>query len=277
MPIRKPILLLLITAMALPAPASAVVRPFAKPSANAQKSQQKQARAREKTALARDLSAAKAKVRNGRGFFQQQWKDMRQAARENARYKKEYDAADKRAKAAQQAYEQRPTEQAKQNANALELEARVSARKWLAAEGNADRAEGSFKRTREQRDAAVAELVAARQAVKRGPSGPRAPAYAAGAALPPATLPASYSVVQQPSLASVTSPVTQRMRSSSAAENGPLPNIPSTFGTPGDSTRSATSNSSRSESSRSTVYDLSFRQSEPSIRHSREFSAINPD
>lgn len=277
MPIRKPILLLLITAIALPMPASAVVRPFAKPSANAQKSQQKQARAQEKAALAKDLSAAKAKVRNGRGFIQQQWKDMRQAAREYARYKKEFNAADKRFDAAYIAYKQNPTEQVGQKALALAQEAKASLLKLQAAEGNAKRAEGSFKRTREQRDAAVGELVAARQAVKRGPSGPRAPAYAAAAALAPATLPASYSVVQQPSLASVTSPFTRRKRSSSAAENGPLPNIPSTFGTPGDSTRSASSNSSRSESSRSTVYDLSFRQSEPSIRRSVEFTAINPD
>ena len=154
MPIHKPILLLLITAMALPTPASAVVRPFAKPSANAQKSQQKQARAREKAALAKDLSAAQARVRGGRGFFQQQWKDMRQATRENARYAKEFGAADKRFDAADKAYKQNPTEQGRQNARALGREARASLQKWQAAEGNAKRAEGSFKRTREQRDAA---------------------------------------------------------------------------------------------------------------------------
>lgn len=270
MPIRKPIYLLMIAALAVPLPASAGGRPFWKPSqAKIEKNQQKRDRAQEKAVLAKDLSAAKAKVRNGRGFFQQQWKDMRQAARENARYQKEFTAADKRFSAADAAYKQNPTEQGRQNTLALALEARASLKKWQAAEGNATRAEGSFKRTREQRDAAVAALVAARQAVKRGPSRAGAPTYAATAALAPATQPASYSVVQQPSLASVTSPFTRRMRSSSAAENGPLPNIPPTSGTPG--------NSSRSESSRSTVYDLSFRQSEPSIRRSTEFTVINPD
>lgn len=270
MPIRKPIYLLMIAALAVPLPASAVVRPFGKPSAaSVQKSQQKQARAREKAALAKDLSAAKARVRNGRSFFQQQWKDMRQAARENARYAKEFTAADTRFNAADKAYKQNPTEQGRQNTLALAREARSSLQNWRAAQGNAARAEGSFKRTREQRDAAVAELVAARQAVKRGPSRAGAPTYAAAAALAPAAQPASYSVVQQPSLASVTSPFTRRMRSSSAADNGPLPPIPSTLGTPGDSARSV--------SSRSTVYDLSFRQSEPSIRRSAEFTVINPD
>jgi hypothetical protein len=269
MPIRKPIYLLMIAALAVPMPASAVVRPFAKPSAaNVQKNQQKQARAREKAALAKDLSAAKARVRGGRGFFQQQWKDMRQATREMTRSKGRLDAAVARYDAAALAHAADPTPQKKALMESANTARNVVGREFRALAGNADRARGSFENTKAQREAAVAQLVAARDAVKRGPPRVAAPAYAAAAALAPTAQPASYSVVQQPSLAAVVSPFTRRMRSTSnAADNGPLPNP----------LVSAAPNSSPAVSSRSTVYDLSFRQSESSVRSSASFRGLEPD
>ncbi|WP_298288332.1 hypothetical protein [Novosphingobium sp.] len=280
MSVRTPLLMLLAAAVALPAPATAQSRPKPTPPpgfAKALKKSQKQDRADQKAGLAKDLSAAKQKVKSGQPFFLQQWKGMRQAAREAARYEKGFNAAEARFNAAYDAFKANPTAQNRDQALDLGLQANARAKEFRAAAANAERAQGSFNRTREQRDAAVSQLVAARQAVKRGVPVAGRPSFDAVARLAPTAQPANYAVLQQGSLGSLMSSGSSRVRSSSnAADNGQLPPIPSTFGTPGSSTRSAV-NSSRSESSRSTVYDLSFRQSDRSSRSSAEFTTFNRD
>ncbi|WP_298288335.1 hypothetical protein [Novosphingobium sp.] len=261
----KPIVLLAAALLAMPVPAISAARPKHVMA----KSQSQQSLASRQAALVSNLKAAKQKVQNGRALFQQQWQAKRQTAREVNRAQKRLEATFSRFEAAGKAYlaNTNPQTQALMVSTANETKARLTDLRGALVK--AQDADGKFKASRGQRDAAIADLVAAREAVKRGPAVAGRPAFSAAApSVPQSTRPVRYGVLSQPSLASLLSSASGVIRSS-AAGNGLLPPTVATVGTPGTSTSTSTGTG--------TSNDMSFRQSDRSIRSSAAFTTLNTD